>query len=163
MERTNSIAYIAKSDAAYDALVAHVIKLGCTATLFAADQTIVVPGKFGDAIDDFIEGQGIETEFMQRVLNVNDWEDNLDEFLKAPNLDADTLREVIRMIMARPAADDTADLRAEIKTLTERKDFLEKDRDMYQKWYREGEAKAGRVRKQVEAISTLLSSIYPQG
>lgn len=127
MERTNSIAYIAKSDAAYDALVAHVIKLGCTATLFAADRNIVVPGKFGDAIDDFIDEQGIET------------------------------------IMARPAADDTADLRAEIKTLTERKDFLEKDRDMYQKWYREGEAKAGRVRKQVEAISTLLSSIYPQG
>ena len=163
MERTNSIAYIAKSDAAYNALVAHVTNLGCTVTLFAADQTIVVPGKFGDAIDDFIEEQGIETEFMQRVLNVNDWEDNLDEFLKCPNLDADTLREVIRMIMARPAADDTADLRAEIKTLTERKDFLEKDRDMYQTWYREGEAKAGRVRKQVEAISTLLSSIYPQG
>ena len=163
MERTNSIAYIAKSDAAYNALVAHVTNLGCTATLFAADQTIVVPGKFGDAIDDFIEEQGIENEFMQRVLNVNDWEDNLDEFLKCPNLDADTLREVIRMIMARPAADDTADLRAEIKTLTERKDFLEKDRDMYQTWYREGEAKAGRVRKQVEAISTLLSSIYPQG
>lgn len=93
MERTNSIAYIAKSDAAYDALVAHVTKLGCTVTLFAADQTIVVPGKFGDAIDDFIEEQGIETEFMQRVLNVNDWEDNLDEFLKCPNLDADTLRE----------------------------------------------------------------------
>lgn len=146
MERTNSIAYIAMSDAAYDALVAHVTKIGCTATLFAADQTIVVPGKFVDAIDDFIDEQGIETEFMQRVLNVNDWED-----------------EVIRMIMARPAADDTADLRAEIKTLTERKNFLEKDRDMYQKWYREGEAKAGRVRKQVEAISTLLSSIYPQG
>ena len=163
MERTNSIAYIAKSDAAYDALVAHVTKLGCTATLFAADQTIVVPGKFGDAIDDFIEEQGIKAEVMQRVLNVNDWEDNLDEFLKCPCLDADTLREVIRMIMARPAADDTADLRAEIKTLTERKDFLEKDRDMYQTWYREGEAKAGRVRKQVEAISTLLSSIYPQG
>ena len=163
MERTNSIAYIAKSDAAYNALVAHVIKLGCTVTLFAADQTIVVPGKFGDAIDDFIDEQGIKAEVMQRVLNVHDWEDNLDEFLKCPCLDADTLREVIRMIMARPAADDTADLRAEIKTLTERKDFLEKDRDMYQTWYREGEAKAGRVRKQVEAISTLLSSIYPQG
>lgn len=159
MELTTSYQYKAINEASYNSLAAYASTIPATVTLHPGLLTIVISENATKEVGKFIDDNGLDFHINQ--IEVDD--DNLRDVIDSETTDADTLREVIRMIMARPAADDTADLRAEIKTLTGRKDFLEKDRDMYQKWYREGEAKAGRVRKQVEAISTLLSSIYPQG
>lgn len=154
--------YKANGNEAYNSLAAFAVTLPVTVTLFPEFKTIVAPEDAADAIGNFIEEEGTNVEII--VVEIDNRSD--EDLLSDPTSDNETLRvtalgALSELAAAKRAYDDKLN-----QTVNERDKALDQLRvterereDNYKRWFN-AHRENNRVRAQVEAISTLMKSIY---
>lgn len=157
MEQSTSYKYEALNDGSYNDLAAYAINLVGNVSLFPAQHTIVIDGKFSNDVGKFIDKQGLD--FHCNPIEVHD--ENLGEVIDNGTTDANTLRKIIYQLLEEKRAMVETHMSV-LDDIAKQCDSAKENRDMYQKWYYETKQGADRVKSQVKAIAVLVNSIFPE-
>ena len=157
MEQTTPYRYEALNDGSYNELAAYAINLVGNVSLFPAQHTIVIDGKFSNDVGKFIDQQGLD--FHCNPIEVHD--ENIGEIIDNGTTDPDTLRNIIYRLLEQKShmAEQHETVIAEI---AKERDNAKKDRDMYMRWYSDSNSRSNRIKGQVQAIALLMSEIFPE-
>lgn len=124
----------------------------CTAIVTVSDENII--SEIGQAIDEMaLNVHIIPTEDIEYK--------NFDQMIEDVDIDRETLRSALAEFISTAVS-----VKDKNCSKLKEKDFIiteiTKERDQYRTWWSEANRHNDRVRKQVEAISTLVSSIFPK-
>lgn len=157
MEQNTPYRYEAKNCGSYNELAAYAINLVANVSLFPEHQTIVIDGKMAKDVGEFIDKQGLD--FFIAPIEVDD--DNIDSVVNSATTDSDSLRKIIKRIKERKA-DQEKYFKNIIGNISDERDKIKKDSDLYSKFWSEADARNDRVKEQVKAIAVLINSIFPK-
>ncbi len=157
MEQNTTIQYEALNDGSYNELAAYVINLVGNVSLFPAQNTIVIDGRFSNDVGKFIDEEGLD--FHINPIEVHD--ENLGELIDNETTDPGTLRNIIYRLLEQ-RSHMTEQHETVIAEMTLKREAAEKDRDMYMRWYSESNNRANRIKSQVQAIAVLINEIFPE-
>lgn len=157
---STSYRYKALNANSYNMLAAYASTIPADVTLIPETLTIIISDEGATSpsleVGKFIDNNGIDFQIDQVAVDT----DNLNGVVDDKNVDAATLREVIRLLMGEKEAMKQAHEQVKERFGRER-ESIQSDRDLYQKWYVEAVEKRDRVKEQVKAIALLMNSIFP--
>ena len=166
MEKT-TYRYTAKNECDFEKLVSIVLAKADSSTTFSVNpQTlcVVIENHSGstiiDNIDDLVGSNAINVEKSTEPAY-----ENFSEMLNDPNVCRETLREAFRQYLDTTISMETEheinqnNLLKEITDLNKRNEELKTERDRYSKWNAESYERANRIKKQIDAIATLIDAI----
>lgn len=157
MGQNTSYQYKANNDNSYDELAAYAINLAGNVSLFPAQKTIVIDGRFSDDVGKLIDREGLD--FHITPIEIDD--ENIDELIDSETTDADTLRNIIYRMKGQKSA-MAEHHKTVVAEIAKERDSAKSDRDMYMRWYSESNDRENRVKRQVQAIAVLINEIFPE-
>ena len=157
MNQITAYRYEANNSGSYNELAAYAINLVANVSLFPSLNTIVIDESASEGVGKFIDSKGLD--FHISPIEIEDG--NIGDLVNSETVDAATLRQVIiRMRQNHDAAiDDMVEQLNESKKKFEIADY---DRDIYQQMYRDSVKRSDRVKTQIQAIASILSTLYPE-
>ena len=151
--------YKATSDETYYSLAAYAVTLSVPVSLFPQHKTIAVTDEAINEIDSFIEKNCPDIIISSSQIEVDD----INELLADPTSDTSILRDIAKSFQTDLKAyadfynnnlEKSANLEKELEKTT-------RDKDAYYRYWKVAEKKCDRVYSQIEAISILMRSIFP--
>lgn len=153
--------YRASDEMSYNYLCSRIFEGNCIATLNPMSKVIIVhsSNEVFDELDSFIlkEELNFETEVLDHsTMDAKD-------LLENPFTPAHMLREIARhlKIVNESIDNKNTELCEACDTLNIQLEKAKKDSDTYSRYWLDEKKESDRVKKQVEAIATLMNSIYP--
>lgn len=158
MENFTSYQYAANNATSYKALATYVINTSANVSLFPGKLTLVVAPtpENPDVVKEL--GTLIDNEALD--FHISPIDGDIDEILAIETIDTDSLRHVIDIIKTENE-EDIKVLQTRLESCENNLSKAQKDKDSYQKWWHESQQRESRVKEQVQAITTLMNSIYP--
>lgn len=164
MNQSTAIQYTANNIESYNALAEYAVTLPVAVTLHPAQRAIVITEDAADEVGAYIDNEGLDFHINPIVAH----DENMMDVVENETTDAGTLRHIIyRMVEQKKQMTEAA---AQVQeSVTERIGQLERDKqkanddvDLYRRMYQDKAGELIRVKRQIQAISLLYQSIFPE-
>lgn len=160
MENKTIYQYKANNESSYGTLAYYAAALPANVSLFPGSLTLNIDGSAAKEVGQFIDDNGLSFH----ITPIEQDGENIDSLVADDTTDASVLREIIR------GMDEKINMHKESSEAMQRRlqaceTNLREARgnaESYREWYAESQAETDRIKRQIQAISLLFRSIFPE-
>lgn len=164
MENKTIYQYKANNESSYGTLAYYATSLPVNVSLSPGSLTLNIDGSAAKEVGQFIDDNGLSFH----ITPIEQDGENIDSLVADERTDASVLREIIRGLDEKIKVQE--DMHKESSEAMQRRlqaceTNLREARgnaESYREWYAESQAETDRIKRQIQAISLLFRSIFPE-